>query len=230
MQQLPLQILSLPEPTFETFIATGNDEAISNVRIFAAGAPGQSVFYLWGAVGSGRTHLLRSAARAAGGIYVPAGAAIVPRDVPLFAVDDIESLDGARQAHLFNLINMAREGMTRVLVAGTSAHTHLRLREDLRSRLGWGLTYHLRSLSDDQKKTLLRSHADCLGIALNDEVIELVFARFPRDLWSLDRILEYLDRETLARKRALTLSLARGALENFELPRRVSAPDNRGCG
>lgn len=215
-RQLPLQLLTLPEPTFESFIGGGNDEAVSSVRSLAAGAPGQFVLYLWGATGSGRTHLLKSAAREANGLYVPPGQAIAPRDFPLYAVDDVETSDDLRQTKLFSLINMAREGTTRVIVSGASAHTQLQLREDLRSRLGWGLTYHLRSLGDDQKRDLLRTHAGQLGITLSDEVLEFIFTRFPRDLWSLDRILDHLDRETLASRRALTISLARGALQNFE--------------
>jgi DnaA family protein len=218
MRQLPLQILTLPEPTFESFIASGNDEAVASVRAVAMGAPGQSALYLWGAAGSGRTHLLRSAARKSGGLYVPPGQPVSPGDFPLYAVDDVQVLDSTSQIALFNLINMSREGITRVLVSGSCAHTHLRLREDLRSRLGWGLTYRLRSLADEQKKALLRAHAALLGIAMTDDVIEFVFARFPRDLWSLDRILDHLDRETLARRRTLTMPLVRAALEKFELP------------
>ena len=64
MQQLPLEISPPPEPGFDNFLAGGNAEALARVRALAQGAVPEAIVYLWGEPGSGRSHLLRAAARA----------------------------------------------------------------------------------------------------------------------------------------------------------------------
>jgi hypothetical protein len=64
MRQLPLEISPPAAPAFENFVAGANGEALAAVRELAAGALRESIVYLWGERGSGRTHLLRAAARA----------------------------------------------------------------------------------------------------------------------------------------------------------------------
>ncbi len=54
------------------------------------------------------------------------------------AVDDAECLDEAAQIELFDLYNRMRDSGGLLLVSGTQAPLHLKLRDDLRTRLGWG--------------------------------------------------------------------------------------------
>ena len=63
MRQLGLDILAPRAPTLDNFVAGANAEALSNVRALALGSLAESVVYLWGAPGSGRSHLLRAAHR-----------------------------------------------------------------------------------------------------------------------------------------------------------------------
>ncbi len=210
MQQLPLEISPAAEPDFANFLAGANAEALARVRDLAAGALGEAIVYLWGEPGSGRSHLLRAAARAHAGLVV---------------ADDVERLDAAGQQALFVAINGARDGHGAVLAAGGAPPAVLPLREDLRTRLAWGLVYQLRPLTDAEKTLHLRAEAERRGLKLGEDVVGFLLTRFPRDLASLRGALEVLDRYSLIKQRALTLPLAREALaatqQSPELPRQT---------
>jgi DnaA family protein len=128
--------------------------------------------------------------------------------------DDVETLDADAQQALFIAINAARDGGTPVLAAGSAPPAQLSLREDLRTRLGWGLVYQLRPLSDAEKALHLRSEAARRGLRLADEVVWYLLNHLPRDIPSLNAVLERVDRHSLARQRPVTLPLVREALSH----------------
>src|SRR5262249_20121251 len=130
----------------------------------------------------------------------------------LVVADDVERLDADAQQRLFVAINAARDGSGFVLAAGKLPPARLELREDLRTRLAWGLVYHLKPLGDDEKKQHLRSEAARRGLDLGEDVAGYLLARLPRDLGHLRRILEVLDQQSLARRRPLTLPFVREVL------------------
>jgi len=198
MQQLVLDIGPPAAPAFDNFVAGPNAEALARVRSLAEGKLLEAIVYLWGAPGSGRTHLLRAAARA---------------NPELVIADDVESLEPAAQQQLFAAINAARDGGAPVLAAGPRAPAGLDLREDLRTRLAWGVVYQLRPLGDAEKAEHLRAEAGRRGLRLSGEVVGYLLTRFPRDLPSLNGVLDALDRYSLAAKRPVTLPLVREALE-----------------
>jgi DnaA family protein len=198
MQQLVLNIGPAAEPDFDNYVAGPNAEAVASVRSFAALATREAVLYLWGERGSGRTHLLRAAARSN------------PR---LVIADDVETLDDGAQRRLFAAINAARQGEPPVLAAGVRPPAQLELRADLRTRLAWGLVYQLKPLSDGEKALHLRAEAARRGLRLPDEVLAYLLTRLPRDLASLNQVLEALDRYSLETQRPVTVPLVREALE-----------------
>lgn len=197
MRQLPLEISPPAEPAFDNYVAGANSEALARVRSLAAGALGERIVYLWGEPGSGRSHLLRAVARA---------------NPALVVVDDVETLDAEGQQALFTAINAARDGQAAVLAAGNAPPAQLALREDLRTRLAWGLVYQLKPLTDAEKALHLRAEAARRGLKLTDEVVWYLLNHLPRDLASLNAVLDLLDRHSLARQRPVTLPLVREAL------------------
>lgn len=199
MKQLALGISPLPEPSFENFVPGANAELLARLRELADGRLAESIVYLWGEPGSGRSHLLRAAARASARALVLA--------------DDVETLDEGRQGALFTQINAARESGGSVLAAGSSPPSQLPLREDLRSRLGWGLIYQVRPLTDDERAVYLRAEAGRRGMHLGDDVVTYLLTHVRRDLPSLGAILDELDRVSLEQQRAVTLPLVREALK-----------------
>jgi DnaA family protein len=200
MRQLPLPISAAAQPSLDNYVAGANAEALERVRALARGALKEAIVYLWGEPGSGRTYLLSAAARA---------------NPALVTADDVQALEPAAQQALFNAINAAREGGPAVLAAGDAPPARLALREDLRTRLGWGLVYQLKALTDSDKLLYLQAEAARRGLALADEVALYLLNHLPRDLGSLHAVLDRLDRHALARQRALTLPLVREALSKI---------------
>jgi DnaA family protein len=201
MRQLSLAISPPPQPTLENFVPGANAELLARLREFQAGKFPDIVLYLWGEPGSGKTHLLR----ACGVLRACAG--------PVVA-DDVETLDEASQIALFNAINEARQSGGRVLAAGNAPPAQLPLREDLKSRLAWGLVYQVKSLSDAERADIVRAEAGRRGMRVADEVIGYLLTRARRDLPSLISILDQLDRASLERQRPITLPLVREILKN----------------
>lgn len=197
MRQLPLEISAPAEPGFDNFVPGRNAEALERVRQLAHGTLAEHIVYLWGESGSGRTHLLRAAARA---------------NPALLIADDVEALDADGEQALFVGINEAREGGRGVLAAGTKPPAQLALRPDLKSRLAWGLVYQLTPLDDEDKARHLKAAAGERGLLLSDDVVAYLLTRLPRDMASLQAVLEVLDRYSLMRQRGLTLPLVREAL------------------
>jgi DnaA family protein len=166
------------------------------------------IVYLWGEAGCGRTHLLSALAGANAAAAWTAASA--PEAPGLTLVDDVETLDGAAQVALFNRLNAVRaRDDAACVVTGALPPSKLALREDLRTRLAWGLVYQLQPLSDDEKAAALRAQADARGLALPDEVLAWLLARLPRDMRTLVAALDALDAYALACKRPLTGALLR---------------------
>ncbi len=198
-RQLALPISAPPEPTLDNFVPGSNAELLARLCELAAGRLAESVIYLWGEAGSGRSHLLRASARPG-----------------LSVADDVERLDEGAQVALFNAINHAREAGSSVLAAGNAPPAQLALREDLRSRLGWGLVYQVKPLTDAEKAMFLHAEATRRGLKLPDEVVWYLLTHVRRDMPSLGAILEHLDRTSLEQRRPVTLPLVREALRSLE--------------
>jgi DnaA family protein len=101
-----------------------------------------------------------------------------------------------------------------VLAAGMLPPADLKLRDDLRSRLGWGHVYALQVLSDTERAAVLRLEADARGLFLSDDVMSYMLSRFSRDLSSLMTLLDHLDQYALQTQRAITIPLIKSMLES----------------
>jgi len=198
-RQLALPISPPPEPTLENFVPGANAELLARLRALAAGELAESVLYLWGEPGSGRSHLLAASARPG-----------------LVVADDVERLDATGQIALFNAINAARDAGGTVLAAGNAPPAQLALREDLKSRLAWGLVYQVKPLTDAEKALTLHGEAARRGLKLSDEVVWYLLTHVRRDLRSLIALLDRIDRASLEQRRAVTLPLVRELIRNLE--------------
>jgi len=207
-RQLVLELLAPAAPTLENFVIGRNAEAVEALGRLAAGAAGERIVYLWGEPGCGRSHLLQALAAVPGAR--PWRADEAPDAGGLTLVDDVEQLDEAAQISLFNRLNAVRARADAACVAaGSLPPARLPLREDLRTRLAWGLVYRLQPLADDEKAEALRKHAAARGLAVGGDVIGYLLTHLPRDMRTLTAALDALDGFALAHKRALTVALAR---------------------
>lgn len=225
-RQLTLDLGTPPPSTFDNFHTGANAELVARLRgldaALMAGPIADRTFYVWGEPGNGRSHLLLALADEAPPGHVrylgpKSGLAAFTFDprVTIYAVDDCDALSGAQQIALFNLFNEVRAYPGCALVAtGNAPPMGLAVREDLRTRLGWGLVFHLAPLSDEGKAAILKLAARERGIALADDVPAYLLTHFRRDMPSLMGLLDALDRFSLEQKRAVTLPLLRTMLAN----------------
>ena len=224
--QLPLPVQLPATADFETFVPGPNAEALSAVRGWALG-DGQGGLCLHGPSGSGRTHLLQAAVRAAHGagrsaIYLDLAEWPLPELLEGLERLDRVALDGAdRRAGdqrweeaLFDLFNRQQAAGSRLLVAldRPPAEAGFRL-PDLASRLGWGPVYALRPLRGEALAAALQAHAAQRGLALSGEVLEYLLRRQQRELASLIALLDRLDQAALAAGRRITVPFVREVLQ-----------------
>lgn len=214
MRQIPLPIGPAPQKTFDSFVAGANAAALSHLRSLSprAGAP----VYLWGPSGSGKTHLLRALTRDAQAGWFD-GATAAPwsfsADWSLIVLDGCEAFDEAQQQSAFALFIDAASHGTQVAASGSLPPVDLPLRDDLRSRLGWGHVFAIEPLGETDARAVLRREADRRGIFLSDEVMSFSMTRFSRDLKHLMALLDRLDEFALAEHRQVTVPLLKKLFE-----------------
>lgn len=224
MQQLPLGLRWPAQQRFESFVAGDNAAVVAIVR--AASNASTDWFFLAGALGSGKTHLLIAACAAAGssgrvaqylslrGAQPAAIRALGGSD--LLALDDVDALarDAAAEHALFDLYNRCKVEKATLLFAGRDTPAHLGIAlPDLVSRLSSCTQLALRPLSEAQRREALRQRAQARGLELDDVVLDWLFARAQRDFGSLMAMLERIDRESLAAKRRVTVPFLRALLD-----------------
>ena len=226
MQQIPLAICPASGPSFAGFIAGPNAEALRHLELWAEGATRAPVpTYLWGPSGSGKTHLLLAARAAltAGGAAVGWLDASIAEPPPFderwsaVLLDDVDRYGAVQQHAAFNWFvnttSVQGAGARWVLAAGAAPPAELALREDLRSRLGWGHVFALQRLGEADCRAALLAQAQARGVVLGAEVVDFILARFSRDLGSLVQLLDLIDRYSLQTQRAVTIPMIRAMLE-----------------
>ena len=220
MSQLLLDISPDRKPSLDNFVVGRNQELLAALRQAVEGRSSERCFYLWGESGSGKSHLLQACVLAsldAGHSAVYAHDSIPPQSMDksatVVAEDDVEALDDAAQIGLFNLYNQVRESGGMLLVSGKESPLHLKLRDDLRTRLGWGLVYQVHVLSDDEKALALAQHAQEKGYALASEVTQYLLRHGRRDLPSLIAVLDALDEQSLRLHRVPSVPLLKEILQ-----------------
>ncbi len=204
-RQLTLDLVKPAQPSLENFVVGRNAEVVAALRAIAGGG-GEHFIYLWGDTGAGRSHLLQAL-----------GPTVSEHDVPAFdvgrhvyVVDDVEGLSESQQQRLFVLLNEIRSGGTaRFVGAGNNAPMHLDLRDDVRTRLAWGLVYQIHALSDDEKAQALSAHAASRGLTLPADVIEHLLTHMPRDMRTLVAVVDALDTYAMSVKKPITVPLVR---------------------
>jgi DnaA-homolog protein len=219
MEQFILELAAPPVPTLASFVAGGNASALQALRMLVDGRLPHRVLYLWGQMGVGRTHLLRSVvdAVAAGGrsaayfdARTPHVESLVDAPLDLLAIDNIDGLSPAGEQAMFEWF--ARRSGDAILLAANRPPGSLNAREDVRTRFGSGIVFEVVPLSDAEKHAALRAHAIARGLPDLDEVIQYLLARTDRDMGMLIAVIDALDRYSLSTKRPPTLALVRQIL------------------
>jgi DnaA family protein len=223
--QLPLKLALDDHASFDTFVGGSNATAVEHVRALATGA-GDTV-WLWGAAGTGRSHLLQAACRTATvaerrAMYValPAASPAILADldhVDLLALDDVHSIagDSTWERPLFVILNafLSRRGALLLAADAPGGRCGFGI-ADLASRAAGAVTYRLAPLADAERAAALKLHAAARGIELDAAAAEFLLKRVARDMTALTHWLARLDRASLSAQRRLTIPFIREQLDD----------------
>lgn len=214
--QYPFTFAFREELQFDSFVpGKANAELMAFLQTFVP-AP-QSLVYLWGGQGSGKTHLLQALCHAhAEAIYLPLqqlsqhGAHCLDglEQYAFLVFDDIETIAGKREweEKLFFLFNEQQaRGGTLCMAAGLPPLGLPLQLADLKSRLQLALVYELKALDEAETLQVLQRRALQRGLHLKPEVASYLLTRSPRGMPDLLALLERLDTLSLAEKRRLTI-------------------------
>ena len=227
--QLPLAFQLPGNTSLDSFIPGKNAEILHALRQLLRPA-GESPVYISGPAQSGKTHLASALCLAAAETGLrpaylplreltdfPASALQDLEQLDLVCVDDVEALAGKPrwQEAVFIFFNQARDSQTRLLFTGECSSGALPLElVDLKSRLGWGVSYRLQPLADEDKIKLLLQAAAQRGLILKQDVASYILTRYSRDIPGLLAILDHLDLASMAAQRKLTLPFVRRQLDH----------------
>ena len=227
--QLALSLLLDDSARFENFYTPEGSPQQACVRFLENLDPG-GMAWIWGASGSGVSHLLQSCCNtfAPDGIYLPLVelAGEDPRQVladlehnSLLVFDDVGLVTGADNwsEQLFFLFNRLKDSGSRLVVGAKSPPQAIDTRlEDLRSRFASMTCFHIETLTDENKAELLSMRAANRGLFMPHAVATYLINHYSRDLSRQIELLDRLDVWSLQAKRRLTIPLVRDALENFQ--------------
>lgn len=219
-EQIPLRIGLKDSATFANFFPGSNAAATHALQ-----QQSEPFVYLWGAHGSGKSHLLQAACHEVSELggsaaYLPMAelAVMSPQllegmeQMSLVCIDDLETIAGSAEWEqaLFHLYNRIRDGGSHLVVAGGASPSALGLHlPDLVSRLSWGPVYQLQVLEDREKADALRLRAKQRGMEMPVEVANYLLNHAPRDMHALFALLDKLDEVSLAAQRKLTIPFVR---------------------
>ena len=188
-----------------------------------------TVLYLWGSKGSGKSHLLQACCQAVNSTksasYLPLtllkewGPQTIEglEEQALICIDDIDAIckDSAWEEALFHLYNRIKEKDRNLLIiAGNQPPSKIPIGlADLRSRLAWGLVIQLNELSDDEKINTLKLHALKRGFNLPESVGHFLLSRCSRNMHDLHQLLNRLDDASLAAQRKITVPFVKTILQ-----------------
>ena len=227
--QIPLQFEFTSDQTFNDYYPGENREIVDHLQGFIT-EPENGLIYLWGDQGLGKTHLLQACGQRAQrskirSFFLSLSLHGVPdpaileglEEIEMVCIDDLDRIAGNEswEHAFFSFFNRLRDREHRLLVSAPAPPNELPIRlPDLKTRLNWGLTLKLKSLSEQERVSALSYKARKTGLEIPPQVGRFLLTHYSRDLPSLWALLEKIDHETLAAKRKLTIPFLKQILKS----------------
>lgn len=224
--QLPLALQLERQASFESFVDEARAGLTEQVRAIAQGQRRESV-WIWGAAGTGKSHLLAAACReaAAAGLrpmYVALERASDPHwlsdldAVDLVALDDVHNVAGVPdwEAALFRVFDARLENGGLLATATKAPRECGFVLEDLASRAQAAAVHRLPHLADASLAEAVSRHAAMRGLDLDDAALSYLLKRLSRDISEITRWLDRVDAYTLSVQRRITVPLLREVIES----------------
>ncbi|BBB30070.1 DnaA regulatory inactivator Hda [Neptunomonas japonica] len=219
-QQLPLGVTLRDDARFENYQIGDNGLVCEMLRQAAVGV-GEPFLYIWGAKGTGCSHLLQAVCHAAEpckrtAVYLPLNELLGLSPVilegmehlDLICIDNVEAVATSRvwEEALFHLYNRIRQEQNTLIVAANSAPRQLTIKlPDLVSRLSWGAVFSVAALNDEDKIQAIQLRAKIRGIDLAEDVARYLVHHASRDMNDLCLMLDRLDKASLMAQRKVTI-------------------------
>ena len=196
MDQLILNISPPEKKTFDNYVFGKNAEIVATLKDFDSKNCGFQIIYLWGVEGSGKSHLLNAL-----------------KNPLIEKIEDLQDMDTQEHTKLFNLINEIKSNDKKIIITGNQSPDEIKnMREDLLSRLKWGLVLHIKPLSDEDKFKVITNQSQERGFYIEEKVIQYCLRHLRRDLHTLINTLHAFDEWSLKTKRPITINLLKELL------------------
>ena len=242
---LPRGRRQLPNPkyTFENFVVGASNQFAHAASLAVAEAPARAYnpFFIYGGVGLGKTHLLNSI----GNFVVTKGDLRIAyvtteqftnevinsirydkmidlrrryRNVDMLLIDDIQFLAGKERTqeeffHTFNTLYEARKQI--VLSSDRFPKEMPSMEERLRSRFEWGLIADLQQPDVETRIAILRKKSEEEGIAIGDDVVQLLAANLKSNIRELEGALIRLGAYATLTGQIITTDMAKTILRDL---------------
>jgi DnaA family protein len=227
--QLTLMVQLPDDETFGSYKSDVNLGIVSRLKTYIEQK--QEIphcFYLFGLTSAGKSHLLHASSTYAAQvgkssvclscaelIQLPVEVLDGLEQIDLICLDDIHLIAGDKQWEqaIFDLYNRVLEQNNYLLISGNESVQQLGITlPDLVSRLSWGLTEQVKPLDDEEKIIALQYRAMQRGLILSGEVVKFLLNRLSRDMGSLIRSLDVLDKASIQEQRKITIPFIKEVL------------------
>ena len=230
--QLPLMVQLPDDETFDSYKGSVNSKVVSQLKLFIKqSSDGPHGFYIFGGPSVGKSHLLHACSSFAaeqGKSSVCLSCAELTslsvevlegiEKINFICLDDVHLIAANKQWQqaIFDLYNRVLEENNFIVISGNESVQKLTINlPDLVSRLAWGLTEQIRPLDDSEKVSTLQYRAAQRGLILSDEAAKFLVNRLSRDMGSLIKTLDTLDKASIQEQRKITIPFIKDVLEIY---------------
>ncbi|WP_068545493.1 DnaA regulatory inactivator Hda [Thalassotalea crassostreae] len=229
ISQLPLAVHLPDDETFESFYSIDSGAISGQLKAFInKPAVTTNGFYLFGQQGVGKSHLLHASCAYASEMKLTSLCLSFSElkqlsvelldgleQFDLICLDDLQLIAGNNewQQAVFDLYNRVIEQDKKLIIAGNNPSNSLLITlPDLESRIGWGFTEQIKPLADEDKIKAIQVRSKLRGIELNDETAKFLLNRLSRDMNSLIKGLDTLDKASITAQRKITIPFIKDVL------------------
>lgn len=237
------QPLPNPKYTFTTFVVGASNQFAHAACLAVAESPAKAYnpLFIYGGVGLGKTHLLNSIGNYVADRMNQRIAYVTTeqftnevinsirydkmmelrrryRNIDMLLIDDIQFLAGKErtQEEFFHTFNSLYEAGKQIVLSSDRFPKEMpSMEERLRSRFEWGLIADLQPPDVETRIAILRKKSEEEGIAINEDVIQLLAANLKSNIREIEGALIRLGAYASLTGQQITVEMAKSTLRDL---------------